>query len=149
MTTHRTSLFGVALGAALMMPLAMAQGTTSSGTPQTPPATSQPASPATAPAQAPATTTPSTQSPAPADPEATAGATSKPSVMSMSANPAQKSWNDIDTNKDGKISKTEAAADAGMKAIFTKADADGDGFLTADEYRTYYDKYQASAARKK
>ena len=132
MTTHRTSLFGLALGAALTMPLALAQTATPTSTPQTQPATTQPASPAT-PAQAPAANTPSTQSPAPADPEATAGTATKQPVMSMSANPAQKSWNDLDTDKDGKISKTEAAADPGMKAIFTKADADGDGFLTADE----------------
>ncbi len=38
----------------------------------------------------------------------------------------------LDTNRDGKISKSEAAADATI--VFTSADANGDGYLDASEY---------------
>jgi hypothetical protein len=38
----------------------------------------------------------------------------------------------LDTNRDGKISKSEAAADSTI--VFTSADANGDGYLDASEY---------------
>jgi|SRR5688572_27627003 len=38
----------------------------------------------------------------------------------------------LDTNRDGKISKAEAAADANI--VFSSADANGDGYLDASEY---------------
>ena len=58
------------------------------------------------------------------------------------------SWNELDSDKDGSLSKAEASADPGMKALFAKADTNGDGRLTADEYRAYYAKYQASVNHK-
>jgi hypothetical protein len=38
----------------------------------------------------------------------------------------------LDTNRDGKISKSEATADASI--VFASADANGDGYLDASEY---------------
>jgi hypothetical protein len=41
-------------------------------------------------------------------------------------------FNTLDTNRDGRISKAEAAADS--KLVFSTADANGDGYLDAAEY---------------
>ncbi len=38
----------------------------------------------------------------------------------------------LDTNRDGKISKAEAAADSSI--VFASADANGDGYIDATEY---------------
>src|SRR5688500_19579752 len=43
------------------------------------------------------------------------------------------SFNSLDTNRDGRISKAEAAADATI--MFTTADANGDGYLDSAEYK--------------
>ena len=50
---------------------------------------------------------------------------------------ANATWADLDTNKDGNLSKDEAAKNVAMAAIFDKADANADGILTGDEYRAY------------
>jgi len=47
------------------------------------------------------------------------------------------SWESLDTDGDGAISRTEAQAHAGLASIFDAADADKDGKLTTDEYRAY------------
>ena len=40
-------------------------------------------------------------------------------------------------DKDGKLTKTEAAALDSLTQVFDKADADKDGALTPDEYKAY------------
>ncbi len=40
----------------------------------------------------------------------------------------------LDTNKDGKISQAEAAVDSTI--VFSTADANGDGYLDSDEWKT-------------
>jgi hypothetical protein len=49
-----------------------------------------------------------------------------------------KSWQELDANGDGNLSKSEAAGNPDMLRVFAKADANHDGILTPDEYRTYY-----------
>jgi hypothetical protein len=53
------------------------------------------------------------------------------------AAPQKKSWSDLDTDKDGNLSKSEAAPIPSLQAVFDKADANADGALTGEEYKTY------------
>jgi Ca2+-binding EF-hand superfamily protein len=46
-------------------------------------------------------------------------------------------WNNIDADKDGKLSATEVESYENLKANFAGMDSDGDGFVTQDEYRAY------------
>ena len=56
-----------------------------------------------------------------------------------SSNPGKGNWwKDADADGDGKLSLSEANANAGLSSRFTTIDADGDGFVTTDEYRTFY-----------
>lgn len=50
---------------------------------------------------------------------------------------AQVSWSDLDTNQDGNLSASEAEASPGLKAQFAQADANADGALTGEEYRSF------------
>jgi hypothetical protein len=47
-------------------------------------------------------------------------------------------WKDADTDGDGKLSATEANANAGLSSRFATIDADKDGFITTEEYRSFY-----------
>jgi len=116
----RKSLIGTfALVASLSAPLAFAQSAETSAQQAAPPTeTQQPATPTESPA------------PATAPAESAAGA------------PAKKSWADVDGDKDGKLSKTEAATVPALGQVFDQADADADGSLTADEYKAYVAKVQ-------
>lgn len=56
-----------------------------------------------------------------------------------SSNPGKGNWwKDADADGDGKLSLSEANANAGLSSRFATIDADGDGFVTTDEYRTFY-----------
>ena len=127
MTKHtQKSLFARALAATLATPLAMAQSTSpATDTNQTPPATT------------------ATPNPSSTTPSAVQDTLKKPTTSLSTASPGQKTWEELDVNKDGNLSKAEAAADASMKSLFAKADTNGDGTLTPDEYRAYYEKYVA------
>lgn len=59
---------------------------------------------------------------------------------SMSAsNPGKGNWwKDADTDGDGKLSAAEANANAGLSSRFATIDTDKDGFVTTEEYRTFY-----------
>lgn len=46
-------------------------------------------------------------------------------------------WSDLDADKDGSLSKTEAASLPSLSAVFDKADANADGALSGDEYKAY------------
>lgn len=95
-----------------------------STTAQTNSSTSTPATPATPyPGQGTAAT--------PATPATPADA----AAASMTAK--QLSWNDLDTDHDGNLSKTEAGALSSLSQVFDTADGNKDGSLTADEYRAY------------
>jgi hypothetical protein len=41
----------------------------------------------------------------------------------------------MDSNGDGRISRSEAAADTALTRGFSSADSDGDGFISNSEYR--------------
>jgi EF hand len=56
-----------------------------------------------------------------------------------SSNPGKGNWwKDADTDGDGKLSSTEANANAGLSSRFATIDSDKDGFVTPEEYRTFY-----------
>lgn len=46
-------------------------------------------------------------------------------------------WSDLDKDKDGKLSKSEAQPVQSLSAVFDQADANADGALTGDEYKAY------------
>lgn len=49
----------------------------------------------------------------------------------------KKSWSDLDTDHNGSLSAGEASALDSMAQIFPKADADGNGELTGEEYKAW------------
>ncbi|MFT3761627.1 MAG: EF-hand domain-containing protein [Pseudoxanthomonas sp.] len=110
----------IALAAAATAPMAFAQDAT------------------TAPPQDPAQTQP-TPPPTSADPAATDPSSSTQTPEAASSAPKQ-GWEDVDTDKDGAISKQEAAVNPGLSQVFDQADANGDGKLTTDEYKDFVSK---------
>jgi hypothetical protein len=119
--TNRKPMLGlIALSAALAMPMAYAQ---SQAEETAPPQTEQPT---------PTETTPT---------DSAQGAATQPTEQATSAaSSGKQGWNDVDTDKDGAISKQEASSNAGLSQIFEKADADTDGKLTPDEYKAFVSK---------
>jgi hypothetical protein len=65
-----------------------------------------------------------------------AGLTVEPAAAPAPATPAGQSgsFDTLDTNKDGRISMPEAAADPKLVEIFSAADKNGDGYLDKTEY---------------
>lgn len=60
-------------------------------------------------------------------------------AMGATTNPGKGNWwKDADSDGDGKLSTTEANANAGLSSRFSTIDADKDGFVTTEEYRTFY-----------
>jgi hypothetical protein len=88
-------------------------------------------------------------SPAPAqETDAAAAAQAEPaSAAAPTAAPQKKSWSDVDSNKDGALSKTEAATVPALGQVFDKADANADGALTTDEYKAYVAKVQTAPGK--
>lgn len=118
----RKSLIGAfALVASLSAPLAFAQSAEASA---------QAAPPAEAATQAEANASAATTAPA-------AGATA--------VAPAKKSWSDVDLDKDGKLTKSEAATVPALGQVFDQADGNADGTLTTDEYKAYVAKVKGAA----
>ncbi|MDI9238630.1 EF-hand domain-containing protein [Lysobacter sp. LF1] len=83
----------------------------------------------------------STASPTSQDPAAAHSSAS----ASGAASSGKKSWADVDLDKNGSLSKTEASAVPALGQVFDQADADADGALTADEYKAYVAKAQTGA----
>ncbi|WP_372016312.1 EF-hand domain-containing protein [Pseudoxanthomonas sp. 10H] len=54
------------------------------------------------------------------------------------------SWADLDADGNGTLSKQEAQRHAGLSNVYADADADANGELTADEYRGFVQKRQAT-----
>ena len=121
MNLSRKSLIGTfALVATLSAPLAFAQSDTSTSSQSTPPAE---------------------QSTPPADTAAPPTTSNDAAAATTAGDPAsKKSWAEVDTDKDGKLTKMEAAAVPALGQVFDKADANADGSLTADEYKAYVAK---------
>jgi hypothetical protein len=116
MKIARKPLIGlVALGAALAMPLAFAQ--------------SEPTTPTQDP-------TASQEYPTAAQDAATQAPPSDPTAA-PTAEPKQMTWADVDTDKNGSISKEESSQLASLAQVFDDADGDKDGELTPDEYKAF------------
>ncbi|WP_363800545.1 EF-hand domain-containing protein [Lysobacter firmicutimachus] len=75
---------------------------------------------------------------------ATAAQSETPAAGQPAAAPQKKSWADVDGDKDGNLSKSEAAAVPALGQVFDQADADANGSLTPDEYKSYVAKVQSS-----
>ena len=122
---NRKTLIGTfALVASLSAPLAFAQSQTD-------------ASSTDASAQS---TTASTQSTTPTDASTqsqSATTSNDASAATTQGDPSKKSWADVDADKDGNLSKAEAAAVPALGQVFDQADANADGSLSADEYKAY------------
>lgn len=117
LTLSRKSLIGAfALAASLSAPLAFAQSAQAS-----------------APATPPTETAAQTETSAPG----TTAATATGAATHTGTAPAKKSWSDVDTNKDGKLTKAEAGTVPALGQVFDQADGNADGALTADEYKAY------------
>lgn len=71
----------------------------------------------------------------------TTSSTSDPSETTSEATSAAQSkgtsWAELDSDGDGRISASEASANAGFNSRFAVIDADGDGYATETEYRGY------------
>lgn len=89
---------------------------------------------------------------APAETQAAEAAPEQPSasIAETSAQPSTetakpKTWTNVDGDKDGNISKTEAAAEPAVNEIFDMADSNKDSKLTPDEYKAYVAKAHSAA----
>ena len=71
------------------------------------------------------------------DPAAQSMPQQQPTEAAPAAAPAQKTWADLDANGNGSLSVTEAAPIESLAKVFPKADKDGNGELTADEYKAW------------
>ena len=146
------NLIALAFGAALLSPAAFAQSdkgqsAAASGQPA-PPAQSNPTASdavsdkttAKESGQTTATTTTSTDTTSNAGSSTMSSSTkATQEAMGASTNPGKGNWwQDADTDGDGKLSTTEANANAGLSSRFSTIDADKDGFVTTEEYRTFY-----------
>lgn len=122
---NRKTLIGTfALVASLSAPLAFAQSQTD--------AASTDAS-----AQSTTASDASTQSTTPTDASTQSTTSNDASAATTQGDPAKKSWADVDADKDGNLSKAEAAAVPALGQVFDQADANADGSLSADEYKAY------------
>jgi len=69
-----------------------------------------------------------------------------PAAAAPTAEPKQVTWADLDTDKDGALSKEEVTTVPALAQVFDDADADADGKLTADEYKAHAQTTNADAA---
>jgi hypothetical protein len=135
MLAVKRNLIALALGAALASPLAYAQAANAAGKALPTQANAQ----ATANASDAMSAKTTARETAATYPKTTTSNTAT-SMREEAKYPPGKGnwWKDADTDGDGKLSSTEANANAGLSASFTTIDSNKDGFVTMDEYRTYY-----------
>jgi hypothetical protein len=98
-------------------------------------------------AQDAAATDPATPPPA-AEAQAAPTTSNDAAAATTAGDPAKKSWADVDADKDGKLSKSEADSVPALAQVFGQADVDADGNLTADEYKAFVAKNQDGAEKK-
>jgi hypothetical protein len=80
-----------------------------------------------------------------AAPPATGAAEQQPAQSTASGQGL--SWAELDADGNGNLSQQEAQRHEGLSQVFAQADADADGELTADEYRSFFQKQQGGAAQ--
>ncbi|MGY1458388.1 EF-hand domain-containing protein [Luteimonas sp. A534] len=125
MSNARTHLAAIAaLGAALAMPLAMAQSTVPPEVRDAQKAASEHAASEHAATEH-------------ADTAHAQDATQPATTSGAQPAARQLGWADVDADGNGTISRDESAALPALAAVFAEADADGDGELTAEEYRDH------------
>jgi hypothetical protein len=125
---NRKTLIGTfALVASLSAPLAFAQSQTDASSTD---ASTQSTTASDASTQSNTPTDASTQS-------QSATTSNDASAATTQGDPSKKSWADVDADKDGNLSKAEAAAVPALGQVFDQADANADGSLSADEYKAY------------
>lgn len=125
MSNARTSLAAIAaLGAALAMPLAMAQSAVPPEVRDAQKVATERADMEHAPTEH-------------ADTAHAQDAAQPPTTSDAQPAARQLGWADVDADGNGTISREESAALPALAAVFADADADGDGELTAEEYREH------------
>jgi hypothetical protein len=130
--SNRKPLY-LALALTLAAPLAFAQSTT----PQTATPTTQDATSAATAATQDATSAATQEATNAATQDATAQTQSATQDAMAKGEPQKKNWSDLDLDKNGSLSATEAASVQNLSSVFAKADANADGELTQDEYKAY------------
>lgn len=90
-------------------------------------------------------TTTAEDSAAATQPQQTEAAEQPTAHTSDQSSAGHQSWASVDTDGDGAISKQEAQVNAGLAQIFDQADSNGDGKLTAEEYKAFVAKQQSGA----
>jgi hypothetical protein len=65
-------------------------------------------------------------------------------MAAQSGEPQKKNWSDLDTNKNGTLSASEAASVQSLASAFSTADSNADGELTQDEYKAYLETSKKS-----
>lgn len=135
MTFRPVFLSTLALGVLLSAPFASAQNGKTNAVAPDKAASAQPATPASpaTPATPPASQGAGTASATPA----TAATPATPAEPARASAPRRITWSDLDADKDGKLTKSEAAPVQALTQVFDTADADKDGALTPDEYKAY------------
>lgn len=125
MSNARNHLAAVAaLGAALAMPLAMAQSAVPPEVRDAQKAASEHAASEHAASEH-------------ADAAQAQDVTQPPTSADAQPAARQLGWADVDADGNGSISRAESAALPALAAVFDQADADGDGELTPEEYRAH------------
>lgn len=139
---HR-NLIGLAMAAAFASPAAFAQaaaGATANAKVAAPPAVTSPAKPA--PSSEPSTRASDAISTRTSTRESKPAAKVKPPQNMATATTAAPGkgdwWKDADADDDGKLSTVEATANAGLSSRFSTIDANKDGFVTSEEYRSFF-----------
>lgn len=158
MNARNRPLLVIAITAALMAPLAMAQNVSDAATPTTPQSQPAPATQAERTSEALLNTNapPSvqqlneTEPPQPPEVEEAAMNPPKPPPANQGANttdqwPAAKRsvWAQLDVDGDGRVSGSEGRVDADFQANFEMMDADRDGYVSDAEYRARVDAAEA------
>ena len=140
--SNRKPLF-LALALTLAAPLAFAQSTTPQSATQDANATATQAAQDATNAASQATQDAAKANDAAASASANATATqdaahaTQDAMAASKGEPQKKNWSDLDTDKNGTLSATEAASVESLSQAFAKADSNADGELTQDEYKAY------------
>ena len=131
--SNRKPLY-LALALTLAAPLAFAQSTTPQSATPTQDTTNAATQAATQDATA---ATQDATNAATQDATAQTQSTTQDATAQMKGEPQKKNWSDLDIDKNGSLSATEAASVSNLSSVFAKADANADGELTQDEYKAY------------
>lgn len=137
MTSRHSLILISAITAALAAPLAFAQDASATTQEHASAQATTPAMPTTAPAGDVGAMAATPATPPTTDSSAIGATPATPAPADSMASVKKVSWSQLDGDKDGKLTKTEAAAVQSLSKVFDQADANKDGALTADEYKAY------------